>query len=164
MLRQLNWSGIAFGAGAGLVVGLAATAILGGVNGGTLVQVLAQFLAFFVAGYVAGRFSLVGAVYAGGFAGLFLYFGLAVVSVATGNRCPTGCNPLLRDHSAGLRIGRGSHRKRQARIATHLGCRRRRAPGLECRSPSTLWMRAGETIAATSVVEESPDSTGHDAG
>jgi hypothetical protein len=29
---------------------------------------------------------------------------------------------------------------------------------------STLAMRAGGTIAATSVVEESPDSTGHDAG
>jgi len=84
MLRQLNWSGIAFGAGAGLVVGLAATALLGAVNGGSLVQVFAQFLAFFVAGYVAGRFSLVGAVVAGGFAGLFLYFGLAVVSISTG--------------------------------------------------------------------------------
>ena len=35
-------------------------------------------------GYVAGRFSLVGAVAAGGFAGLFLYFGLAVVSVIAG--------------------------------------------------------------------------------
>lgn len=84
MLRQLNWSGIAFGAGAGLIVGLAAAAILGAVNRGSVLQVLAQFLAFFVAGYVAGRFSLVGAVVAGGFAGLFLYFGLAVVSVATG--------------------------------------------------------------------------------
>lgn len=84
MLRQLNWSGILFGAGAGLIVGLAAAALLGAVNGGGLLQVLAQFTAFFVAGYVAGRFSLVGAVYAGGFAALFLYFGLAVISVATG--------------------------------------------------------------------------------
>ena len=84
MLRQLNWSGILFGAGAGLIVGLAAAALLGVVNGGGLLQVLAQFTAFFVAGYVAGRFSLVGAVFAGGFAGLFLYFGLAVVAVATG--------------------------------------------------------------------------------
>ena len=62
MLRELNWSGIAFGAGAGLVVGLAAAALLGAINGGSFLQVLAQFLAFFVAGYVAGRFSLVGAV------------------------------------------------------------------------------------------------------
>jgi hypothetical protein len=84
VLRQLNWSGILFGAGAGLIVGLAAAALLGAVNGGGLLQVLAQFTAFFVAGYVAGRFSLVGAVFAGGFAGLFLYFGLAVVAVATG--------------------------------------------------------------------------------
>ena len=82
MLRQLNWSGILFGAGAGLIVGLAAAALLGAVNGGGLLQVLAQFTAFFVAGYVAGRFSLVGAVFAGGFASLFLYFGFAVVATA----------------------------------------------------------------------------------
>lgn len=84
MLRELNWSGILFGSGAGLIVGIALYAIAGAVNGGTLLQVVIQFTAFFVAGYVAGRFSLVGAVAAGGFAGLFLYFGLAVVSVIAG--------------------------------------------------------------------------------
>ena len=84
VLRELNWSGILFGSGAGLLVGLLLYAVAGAVNGGTLFQVLIQFTAFFVAGYVAGRFSLVGAVAAGGFAGLFLYFGLAVVSVIAG--------------------------------------------------------------------------------
>ncbi|MDJ0790766.1 MAG: hypothetical protein QNJ71_02615 [Acidimicrobiia bacterium] len=84
MLRELNWSGILFGSGAGLIVGIALYAIVGAVNGGTFLQVLIQFTAFFVAGYVAGRFSLVGAVAAGGFAGLFLYFGLALVSVIAG--------------------------------------------------------------------------------
>ena len=84
MLRELNWSGILFGSGAGLIVGIALYAMVGAVNGGTFLQVLIQFTAFFVAGYVAGRFSLVGAVAAGGFAGLFLYFGLALVSVIAG--------------------------------------------------------------------------------
>lgn len=84
MLRELNWSGILFGAGAGLIVGLAAAAVLGAVNSGSFLQAIAQFLAFFVAGVVAGRFSLVGAVASGGFAALFLYFGLAIVSVASG--------------------------------------------------------------------------------
>ena len=84
MIRELNWSGILFGSGAGLIVGIGLYAIVGAVNGGTALQVLVQFTAFFVAGYVAGRFSLVGAVAAGGFAGLFLYFGLAVVSVIAG--------------------------------------------------------------------------------
>ncbi len=84
MLRELNWSGILFGSGAGLLTGLALYAVAGAVNGGTFVQVLIQFVAFFVAGMVAGRFSLIGIVAAGGFAALFLYFGLAVVSVAAG--------------------------------------------------------------------------------
>jgi hypothetical protein len=84
MIRELNWSGILFGSGAGLITGLALYAVAGAVNGGTIVQVLIQFTAFFVAGMVAGRFSLVGQAAAGGFAALFLYFGLAVVSVAAG--------------------------------------------------------------------------------
>ena len=84
MLRELNWSGILFGSGAGLITGLALYAVAGAVNGGTAIQVLIQFTAFFIAGIVAGRFSLVGHVAAGGFAALFLYFGLAVVSVAGG--------------------------------------------------------------------------------
>mgnify|MGYP001548984408 CR=1 FL=1 len=60
MLRTLNWSGIAFGVGAGLILGLVLSAV------------------------VAGRFSLVGAIAAGGFAGLLLYFGLAVFAIIAG--------------------------------------------------------------------------------
>lgn len=74
-----------FGSGAGLILGLGLFAIAGGANSGTLVQVVVQFVAFFVAGMVAGRFSLVGAMWAGGFAALFLYFGLAFISVLDGS-------------------------------------------------------------------------------
>lgn len=84
MVRQLNWNGIAFGAGTGLILGLILAAVAGGPDASTLVQVLIQFFAFLVAGYIAGRFSLIGAVPAGGFAGLFLYFGLAVVAIISG--------------------------------------------------------------------------------
>lgn len=84
MIKELNWSGILFGSGAGLIIGIALYALVGAVNGGTFLQVLVQFTAFFVAGFVAGRFSLVGEIAAGGFAGLFLYFGLALVSVIAG--------------------------------------------------------------------------------
>ena len=84
MARSLNWSGVLFGSGAGLIVGLAIFAVVGAVNGGTPIQVLAQFTAFLVAGYVAGKLSSEAAIAAGGFAALFLYFGLAVVSVAAG--------------------------------------------------------------------------------
>jgi hypothetical protein len=84
VVRSLNWAGIAFGAGAGLVLGLGLAAIAGGTDAGTGVQALILFLAFLVAGYLAGRFSLVGAVAAGGFAGLGLYFALAVVAIAAG--------------------------------------------------------------------------------
>ena len=85
MFSELNWSGIFYGVGAGLVVGLLATLAGMALGGGTFALVIAQFLAFFVAGWVAGRFSLVGEILAGGFAGLLLYFGLAVVSVVGGN-------------------------------------------------------------------------------
>lgn len=84
MLQQLNWPGILYGSAAGLIVGLTLYAVVGAVDGGTFVQVLAQFSAFLVAGFVAGRMSLVGGVFSGGFAALFLYFGLAVVSVLGG--------------------------------------------------------------------------------
>ena len=84
MIRQLNWLGIAFGAGAGLALGLLLAAVAGGPDASTLIQVVIQFVAFLVAGYIAGRFSLVGPVAAGGFAGLFLYFGLALVSIISG--------------------------------------------------------------------------------
>ena len=46
MIRELNWSGILFGSGAGLITGLALYAVAGAVNGGTIVQVLIQFTAF----------------------------------------------------------------------------------------------------------------------
>lgn len=84
MLRSLNWSGIVFGAGAGLALGLVATAIAGGSGAPTLVQVVILLAAFVVAGYLAGRFSLVGVVPAGGFAALLLYFGLAVIGISSG--------------------------------------------------------------------------------
>ena len=85
MLRSLNWSGILFGVGAGFVVGVVLTILANAVGGGTFALVLAQFLAFAVAGYVAGRFSLVGELLAGGFAGLLLYFVPAAISVAAGS-------------------------------------------------------------------------------
>jgi hypothetical protein len=85
MLRELNWSGIAFGAGAGFVVGIGIAAIAGGPDATTLAQVLIQFLAFVVAGFVAGRLSLVHPIAAGGFASMFLYFGLAVVAIVAGS-------------------------------------------------------------------------------
>lgn len=84
MVRSLNWSGIAFGAGTGLVLGLLLAVIAGGPDASTLVQVLIQFLAFLVAGFLAGRWSLVAPVPAGGFAGLLLYFGLAVLAIISG--------------------------------------------------------------------------------
>lgn len=84
MLKTLNWSGIAFGAGIGLVLGLVLSVVAGGANAATAIQVFIQFLVFTVAGFIAGRFSLVGAIAAGGFAGLFLYFGLATVSIIAG--------------------------------------------------------------------------------
>ncbi len=84
MIRSLNWSGIAFGAGTGLVLGLVLSVIAGGPDAAGFVQVMIQFVAFVVAGYIAGRFSLVNAVAAGGFAGLFLYFGLALVAIIAG--------------------------------------------------------------------------------
>ena len=66
------------------MLGLGLAALAGGTDAGTGVQALILFLAFLVAGYLAGRFSLVGAVAAGGFAGLGLYFALAVVAIAAG--------------------------------------------------------------------------------
>ena len=85
MLRELNWGGIAFGAGAGFVVGIVASALAGGSDAGTLVEVLIQFLAFAIAGFVAGRFSLVQPIAAGGFAALFLYFSMALLAIVTGS-------------------------------------------------------------------------------
>jgi hypothetical protein len=84
VLRELNWNGVFFGSGAGLLVGIGLFAAIGGGNAPSLAQVLVQFAAFFVAGMVAGRLSLVGAIPAGGFAALALYFGLAVISVVSG--------------------------------------------------------------------------------
>ena len=84
MFRELNWSGILFGVGAGLVFGLIATIAISVFDGGTFFQVIIQFGAFFLAGWVAGRFSLVGSMLSGGFAALLLYFGLAVISVMGG--------------------------------------------------------------------------------
>lgn len=81
MVRSLNWSGIAFGAGTGLVVGLILSLIVGGGEGPAAVLVLIQILAFTVAGYIAGRFSLTNAIAAGGFAGLLLFFLLATVAI-----------------------------------------------------------------------------------
>jgi hypothetical protein len=85
MLRELNWGGIAFGAGAGFVVGIGVAALVGGSDAGTLVEVLIQFLAFVVAGFIAGRFSLVQPIAAGGFAALLLYFSMALLAIVTGS-------------------------------------------------------------------------------
>jgi hypothetical protein len=85
MLRELNWGGIAFGAGTGFVVGIAAAALAGGSDAGTLVEVLIQLLAFVVAGFVAARFSLVQPIAAGGFAAMILYFGVALLAIVTGS-------------------------------------------------------------------------------
>lgn len=85
MIRQLNWTGVLFGAGAGLVFGLGLFLVTGAVDRGTIVQIAIQSGSFLVAGFVAGRLSVTGEVAAGGFAGLFLYFGLAVVSVVAGS-------------------------------------------------------------------------------
>jgi hypothetical protein len=84
VLRTLNWSGIAFGVGAGLILGLVLSAVVRGSGGPVGLQVVVQVLAFVVAGFIAGRFSLVGAIAAGGFAGLLLYFGLAVFAIIAG--------------------------------------------------------------------------------
>ena len=84
MIRSLNWIGIAFGAGAGLALGLVAAAIAGGTGAATGTQAIILFVAFLVAGYVAGRLSPAGAVSAGGFAGLGLYFALAFAAIVSG--------------------------------------------------------------------------------
>lgn len=85
MLRALNWSGILFGVGAGFIVGSLLTLLTFATGGGTFGLVVAQLLSFAVAGYVAGRFSLVGELLAGGFAGLLLYFVPAAIAVAAGS-------------------------------------------------------------------------------
>ncbi len=84
MLRELNWNGVLFGSGAGLLVGIGLFVAIGGGDAPSFAQVLVQFVAFFVAGMVAGRLSLVGAIPAGGFSALVLYFGLALLSIASG--------------------------------------------------------------------------------
>lgn len=85
MIADLNRAGIAFGAGAGFVAGIVLALLAGGTDAPTGLLVAIQLLAFVIAGLVAGRLSLVGAAPAGGFAALLLYFGLAVISIATGN-------------------------------------------------------------------------------
>jgi len=85
VIADLNRTGIAFGAGAGFVAGIALSLLAGGADASTGLLAAIQLLAFVIAGLVAGRLSLVGAASAGGFAALLLYFGLAVVSIATGN-------------------------------------------------------------------------------
>lgn len=84
MIRSLNWSGIVFGAGGGFVLGLGLAALVGGSNAPTLSLAVVQLLAFVVAGFIAGRLSLVGVTAAGGFAGLLLYFGVAVFAIISG--------------------------------------------------------------------------------
>lgn len=84
MIRSLNWSGIVFGAGGGFVLGLGLAALVGGPNASTFALTMVQLLAFVVAGFIAGRLSLVGAAAAGGFAGLLLYFGVAIVAIVSG--------------------------------------------------------------------------------
>jgi hypothetical protein len=84
MIRSLNWSGIVFGAGGGFVLGLFLAALVGGPNASTLPLAVVQLLAFVAAGFIAGRLSLVGVAAAGGFAGLLLYFSVAVVAILSG--------------------------------------------------------------------------------
>lgn len=84
MIRSLNWSGILFGAGGGFILGLGLAALAGGPDSSAVLLALAQLIAFVVAGFIAGRLSLVGAVAAGGFAGLVLYFGLATTAIISG--------------------------------------------------------------------------------
>lgn len=84
MLRTLNWMGILFGAGAGLLTGFALTVVAwtaGGAGGLLGVAVIASFV---VAGFVAGRLSLVNRVPSGGFAAIILHFGLAIVMTVSG--------------------------------------------------------------------------------
>ncbi|MGI9584188.1 MAG: hypothetical protein ACR2N7_01200 [Acidimicrobiia bacterium] len=103
-MRELNWSGVLFGSGAGLIVGLGLFAIVAAANAPTILQILVQLLAFVVAGAVAARLSLVGTVAAGGMSALLLYFGLAVVSVFAGN----DVQPVAVVLFGGLALGFGS--------------------------------------------------------
>lgn len=84
MLRELHWTGIAFGSAAGLVASLVLFVFSGSLGGNIVGQLVIQLIGFVVAGYVAGRFSLVHTIAAGRIAALILFFGIALVTVAAG--------------------------------------------------------------------------------
>ena len=104
MLRTLNWTGILFGTGAGLLAGLALSALAAAAGSPAALLALIELASFVVAGFVAGRLSLTNRVPSGGFAALILSFGLATVSIAAGADVP-GVGVLF---SGLLALGSGS--------------------------------------------------------
>lgn len=88
MLRTLNWMGILFGAGAGILGGLALFVIAAAIGGPTALLAAVQVASFVIAGFVAGRLSLTNRIPAGSLAALVLYFALATVSVSSGAEVP----------------------------------------------------------------------------
>lgn len=104
MLRELHWTGIVFGMGAGLVAGLVLFGVLGSIGGNAVVQIIVQAVAFAAAGYVAGRLSLVHAPVAGRISALLLFFVIAASTIAAG----AGANPFGLIFLGVIAIGSGS--------------------------------------------------------
>lgn len=113
MLRDLHWTGIVFGTGAGLVVGLVLFSVLGAIGGNTVVQILVQVIAFGVAGAVAGRLSLLHGAVAGRISALLLFFVIAASTIAAG----AGANPFGLIFLGVLALGSGSAGARLAEKA-----------------------------------------------
>lgn len=73
-MRDLNWPGIVFGAGAGMASSLLLFAVVLGLGSNIVVLVLILMLGFFVAGYVSGHYALTEPRMSGGFAALTMLF------------------------------------------------------------------------------------------
>ena len=154
-LGVINWGGVALGAATGIVaallLNLAVDVILAWES--SIPSIIIHFSATVGAGYIAGRFAVNGPAHNGAFAGLGLFLFAGVVALLNRGRtdAPGTGHP---------RRGRRSPRR-------SWWCPRR---------PPSDRLRHRKTIGAATVyrvssgdgrglrVEESPDSTGQDAG
>jgi hypothetical protein len=81
-MRDLNWPGILFGAGAGVASSLLLFAVVFGLGSNIAVQVPILMVSFFVAGYVSGHYALTEPRMSGGFAALVMLFVIVGFSIS----------------------------------------------------------------------------------
>lgn len=81
-MRDLNWPGILFGAGAGAASSLLLFAVAFGLGSNIVVLVVILMVGFFVAGYVSGHYALVEPRMSGGFAALAMLFAVVILIIS----------------------------------------------------------------------------------